>query len=66
VLLLLLTLCGPGLQTLCDLLSAWLGPGLMFQLALAASVVLLVSLADLPLEWYRQFRIEQGFGFNRG
>jgi STE24 endopeptidase len=64
VLLLLLTLCG-GLQLLCDLLGAWLGPGLMFQLALAASVVLLVSLADLPLEWYRQFRIEQGFGFNR-
>jgi len=64
VLLLLLTLCG-GLQLLCDLLSAWLGPGLIFQLALAASVVLLVSLADLPLEWYRQFRIEQGFGFNR-
>ena len=64
VLLLLLTLCG-GLQLLCNLLGAWLGPGLMFQLALAASVVLLVSLADLPLEWYRQFRIEQGFGFNR-
>jgi len=37
----------------------------MFQLALAASVVLLVSLADLPLRVYRQFRIEQGFGFNR-
>ena len=64
VLLLLLTLCG-GLQLLCDLLGAWLGSGIAFQLALAASVVLLVSLADLPLEWYRQFRIEQGFGFNR-
>ncbi|HEX4599111.1 MAG TPA: M48 family metallopeptidase [Burkholderiaceae bacterium] len=62
--LLVLTLCG-GLQALCDLLGRWLGYGMSFQLALAASVVLVVSLVDLPIEWYRQFRIEQGFGFNR-
>ena len=64
VLLLLLTLCG-GLQLLCDVLGAWLGHGLLFQLALAASVVLIVSLVDLPIEWHRQFRVEQAFGFNR-
>ncbi len=64
VLLLLLTLCG-GLQLLCDVLGAWLGHGLPFQLALAASVVLIVSLVDLPIEWHRQFRVEQAFGFNR-
>jgi STE24 endopeptidase len=64
VVLLVLTLCG-GLQALCDLLGRWLGTGLAFQLALAASVVLIVSLVDLPIEWYRQFRIEQEFGFNR-
>ena len=63
-LLLLLTLCG-GLQALCDLLGSWLGYGLGFQLALAGSVVLIVSLVDLPIEWYRQFHIEQSFGFNR-
>jgi STE24 endopeptidase len=63
-LLLVLTLCG-GLQALSDLLGAWLGHGIVFQLALAASVVLIVSLVDLPIEWYRQFRIEQSFGFNR-
>jgi STE24 endopeptidase len=64
VVLLLLTLCG-GLQALCDLLGAWLGSGMAFQLAVAAAVVLIVSLIDLPIEWYRQFRIEQQFGFNR-
>jgi STE24 endopeptidase len=64
VLLLLLTLCG-GLQLLTDLLGSWLGHGLSFQLAVAAAVVLIVSLVDLPIEWYRQFRIEQQFGFNR-
>jgi STE24 endopeptidase len=64
VVLLVLTLCG-GLQALCDLLGRWLGYGMPFQLAVAASVVLIVSLVDLPIEWYRQFRIEQEFGFNR-
>jgi STE24 endopeptidase len=28
-------------------------------------VLLLVGLVDLPFAWYRQFRIEQKFGFNR-
>ncbi|MDH4115716.1 MAG: M48 family metallopeptidase, partial [Burkholderiaceae bacterium] len=28
-------------------------------------VLLLASLLDLPFAWYRQFRIEQKFGFNR-
>jgi STE24 endopeptidase len=64
VMLLLLTLCG-GLQALCDLLGRWLGYAMPFQLAVAASVVFIVSLVDLPIEWYRQFRIEQQFGFNR-
>jgi STE24 endopeptidase len=64
VVLLALTLCG-GLQLLSDLLGSWLGFGLLYQLAVAGSVVLLVTLVDLPIEWYRQFRIEQAFGFNR-
>jgi STE24 endopeptidase len=64
VVLLVLTLCG-ALQAVCDRLGAWLGYGMTFQLAVATSVVLIVSVVDLPIEWYRQFRIEQGFGFNR-
>ncbi len=63
-LLLVLTLCG-GLQALSDLLGGWLGYGIGFQIALEAAVVLIVTLVDLPIEWYRQFRIEQSFGFNR-
>ena len=64
VVLLVLTLCG-GLQWLCSLLGSWLGSGMLFQLSVAAAVVVIVSVVDLPLEWYRQFRIEQEFGFNR-
>jgi STE24 endopeptidase len=35
------------------------------QIAIVAAVLLLVGLVDLPFAWYRQFRIEQKFGFNR-
>jgi STE24 endopeptidase len=38
---------------------------MLFQLSVAAAVVLIVTLVDLPIEWYRQFRVEQSFGFNR-
>jgi STE24 endopeptidase len=64
VLLLLLTLCG-GLQSVSQWLRSLLGAGYGFQVAIVAAVVILVSLVDLPLEWYRQFRVEQAFGFNR-
>jgi len=64
VVLLLLTLCG-GLQYFSDLLHSVLGGGFWFQVAIVASVVIIVSLVDLPIEWFRQFRIEQTFGFNR-
>lgn len=63
-LLVLLTMLG-GLQWVADLLSPLLGSGLAFQVAIVVAVVALVSLLDLPFEWYRQFRIEQAFGFNR-
>jgi STE24 endopeptidase len=64
VALLALTLLG-GLQLISDWLQQWLGTGLGYQVALVASVVLLLGLVDLPLAWVRQFRIEQRFGFNR-
>jgi STE24 endopeptidase len=45
---------------------AELGTGdFALQLLIVAVVLLLVSLLDLPFAWYRQFRIEQKFGFNR-
>lgn len=59
-----LTLLG-GLQWIGELLAAALGPGLAFQVALVAAVAALLALVDLPFDWYRQFHIEQAFGFNR-
>lgn len=63
-LLVALTLLG-GLQWLSESLRSLLGSGLAFQVALVASVVVLGSIVDLPFSWYRQFRIEERFGFNR-
>lgn len=56
---------GGGLQALMTHLSTWMGTGLMFQVALVALVILLVTLIDLPFGWYRTFHVEQQFGFNR-
>lgn len=63
-LLVALTLLG-GLQAIADALAALLGRGFLFQVGVVAAVVALVSLVDIPFAWYRQFRIEQAFGFNR-
>lgn len=63
-LLVALTLLG-GLQAIADALAVLLGRGFLFQIGVVAAVVALVSLVDIPFSWYRQFRIEQAFGFNR-
>ena len=59
------TLLG-GLQWLQD---AWLAllpdSPLLRQVLLVSSVVLVGGILDLPMDWYRQFRLEQRFGFNR-
>jgi len=39
--------------------------GLVYQLVLLAAFVLISAALDLPFEWWRTFRIEQRFGFNR-
>jgi STE24 endopeptidase len=62
--LIALTLLG-GLQWLNEWLLATMGGGFWQQVALVALVLLLLSIIDLPFSWYRQFRIEQKFGFNR-
>jgi len=59
------TLLG-GLQWLHDALVAlmpqgdWLRP-----LTFVMAVALIGGIVDLPLSWYRQFRLEERFGFNR-
>ncbi|WP_233802675.1 M48 family metallopeptidase [Paraburkholderia sp. HP33-1] len=59
-----LTLLG-GVQTLDLAISDWLGRGYVGQIALVAAVIAITSAIDLPFDYYRQFVIEQRFGFNR-
>lgn len=64
LMLLTVTLLG-GLDWIVAQLAR-LGTGdFVLQVLVVAVVLLLVSLLDLPFAWYRQFRIEQRFGFNR-
>ena len=63
--LLLLTL-GGGLEGLSGLWARSLDPaGYWHGVALAMSLVLLLSIIDLPLTLYRTFVVEAKFGFNR-
>jgi STE24 endopeptidase len=63
-LLVALTLLG-GLQWLDTLLSEWLGRGYAGQIALVATVAVIIGLVDLPFDYVRHFVIEARFGFNR-
>jgi STE24 endopeptidase len=41
------------------------GPGMGYQIALLAAFAAVSGLLDLPFDWYRQFVLEQRFGFNK-
>ncbi len=58
------TLMG-GLNALNQWLIGWMGQGLHQQLALLVAFVAVGGLLELPLTWYRVFRLEERFGFNR-
>ena len=58
------TLLG-GLQWLSLTLLALTGPGMVYQLALLVAFALMSGLLDLPFDYYRQFVLEQRFGFNK-
>jgi STE24 endopeptidase len=64
IVLLALTLLG-GLQAIGAALAPMLGGGVAYQVGVVAVVVVLLAVMDLPFDWYRQFRIESRFGFNR-
>lgn len=64
VLLFVLTI-GGGVRALDGWLAAWLGGGMLQQIALIAAVLLISGLVDLPFDLLRHFRIESSFGFNR-
>ena len=58
------TLLG-GLDTLHQALLAWLGGGMVQQLALLAAFALINGVIDLPLTLYQTFVLEQRYGFNQ-
>ena len=58
------TLLG-GLQWLSTALSSALGTGMSYQIALIASVAVISGVIDLPFDYYKQFRLEERFGFNK-
>jgi STE24 endopeptidase len=59
-----MTLLG-GLDWIVGLLAALGTSDFTLQMLVVTVVLLLVSLLDLPFAWYRQFHIEQKYGFNR-
>lgn len=58
------TLMG-GLNALNQVLIGWMGQGMHQQLALLVAFAAIGGLMELPLAWYRIFRLEERFGFNR-
>jgi STE24 endopeptidase len=62
--LIVLTFLG-GLQWLSDVLLSALEQGMTYQIALIAVLGLITSVIDLPLDYYRQFVLEEAFGFNK-
>ena len=64
VVLLGMTLFG-GLQLLSAHLVALLGTGMGYQLGLLIGFTVITGLIDLPLDYYRQFVLEEKFGFNK-
>jgi STE24 endopeptidase len=67
VVLIAWTLLG-GLELLNEFLLVTVQPewgNLAYELALFGVFGLISALLELPFEWYRTFRIEQHFGFNR-
>ena len=58
------TLLG-GLQWLSEALAPSFGVGIAYQLALVAAVSIISSVIDLPFDYYKQFTLEERFGFNK-
>lgn len=54
-----------GLSALNSALLQWLGGGMIQQVALLASFVLVGGLLELPLALYQTFVVEERFGFNK-
>jgi STE24 endopeptidase len=64
IILIAFTLLG-GLEILNLVLLGYFGAGITQQIALLASIIIISGLIDLPFSWYKQFHLEEHFGFNR-
>jgi STE24 endopeptidase len=58
------TLLG-GLQWLSVQVFGLTGGGMAYQLGLLVAFAAISGLIDVPIDWYRQFRLEERFGFNK-
>ena len=58
------TLMG-GLQWLSAALTPGFGTGMGYQIALVAAVAIISGAIDLPFDYYKQFTLEERFGFNK-
>lgn len=58
------TLLG-GLQALSGALLHAAGPGMAYQMLLVVAFSVISGALDLPFAWYRQFVLEERFGFNK-
>jgi len=56
---------GGGLQALYDLAAAWIAEGIGRGLVFVALVTVIMTAIEQPFSYYRTFRVEQRFGFNR-
>ena len=54
-----------GLQWLSEQIFRITGPGMVYQLALLAAFALISGVIDVPFDYYKQFKLEQRFGFNK-
>ncbi|MYM68335.1 M48 family metalloprotease [Pseudoduganella sp. FT55W] len=58
------TLLG-GLQWLSLQVFQITGPGMVYQLVLLTAFTVISGAIDLPFDYYKQFKLEQRFGFNK-
>jgi STE24 endopeptidase len=58
------TLLG-GLELLSHTLFAFTNGGMTYQISLIVAFFVISALIDLPIEYYKQFVIEERFGFNK-
>ncbi|MFC3108245.1 M48 family metallopeptidase [Undibacterium arcticum] len=58
------TLLG-GLQWLSTTLFQFAGPGMAYQISLLVAFAVISGVVDLPFDYYKQFVLEQKFGFNK-